>query len=169
MHQSLRPRKRPSFAIAGGTGTGAGLTLRLLRRRRMHRVESGGSLEVVGTKKHWRAFPRSTGNSRSKPSWFPPIMVLEPTQNSLGGGTVKMARNVGPEDRVVRIVVALGLGVLIYMGVIGGQIATIVTCVIAAYLLITGLFARCLLYKVIDVDTSVQEQPYSTTDDRAGL
>lgn len=80
-----------------------------------------------------------------------------------------MARNVGPEDRVVRIVVALGLGVLIYMGVIGGQIATIVTCVIAAYLLITGLFARCLLYKVIDVDTSVQEQPYSTTDDRAGL
>jgi hypothetical protein len=80
-----------------------------------------------------------------------------------------MARNVGPEDRVVRIVVALGLGVLIYMGVIGGQVATIVAGVLAAYLLITGLLARCLLYKVIDVDTSVQEQPYSTTDDRAGL
>jgi hypothetical protein len=80
-----------------------------------------------------------------------------------------MARNVGPEDRVVRIVVALGLGVLIYMGVIGGQVATIIAGVLAAYLLITGLLARCLLYKVIDVDTSVQEQPYSTTDDRAGL
>lgn len=82
---------------------------------------------------------------------------------------MKMARNVGPEDRVVRIVVALGLCVLIYMGVIGGQIATIIAGVLAAYLLITGLLARCVLYKAIDVDTSVQEQPYSTTDDRAGL
>ena len=80
-----------------------------------------------------------------------------------------MARNIGPEDRVVRIVVALGLGVLIYMGVIGGQIATIVVGLIAAYLLITGLLARCILYRMIDVDTSVQEQPYSTTDDRAGF
>jgi len=80
-----------------------------------------------------------------------------------------MARNVGPEDRVVRIVVALGLCVLIYMGVIGGQIAIIIAGVLAAYLLVTGLLARCVLYKAIDVDTSVQEQPYSTTDDRAGL
>ncbi len=80
-----------------------------------------------------------------------------------------MPRNVGPEDRVVRIVVALGLGVLIYMGVIGGQVATIVAGVVAAYLLVTGLLARCVLYRLIDVDTSVQEQPYSTTDDRSGL
>jgi Na+(H+)/acetate symporter ActP len=80
-----------------------------------------------------------------------------------------MARNVGPEDRIVRIVVALGLCVLIYMSVIGGQVATIVAGVVAAYLLVTGLLARCVLYRLIDVDTSVQEQPYSTTDDRAGL
>ena len=80
-----------------------------------------------------------------------------------------MARNVGPEDRVVWIVVALGLCVLIYMGVIGGQVATIIAGVIAAYLLITGIVRRCVIYKIIDVDTSVQEQPYSTTDDRAGL
>jgi hypothetical protein len=80
-----------------------------------------------------------------------------------------MDRNVGPEDRVVRIVVALGLGLLIYLGVIEGQIATIIAGVLAVYLLISGLFARCLLYKAIDVDTSIQEQPYSTTDDRAGL
>ena len=79
-----------------------------------------------------------------------------------------MARNVGPEDRVVRIVVALGLAVRIYMGVLGG-IAAIVVGVVAAYLLISGLLARCVVYKVIDVDTSVQEQPYSTTDDRAGF
>jgi hypothetical protein len=80
-----------------------------------------------------------------------------------------MARNVGPEDRVVRIVVALGLGLLIYMGVVGGNIASIVVGVFAAYLLITGLLARCLFYKLADIDTSIQEQPYSTTDDRAGF
>lgn len=79
-----------------------------------------------------------------------------------------MTRNVGPEDRVVRIVVALALGVIVYLGYIEG-IAAIVAGVVAAYLLITGLFVRCLVYKAIDVDTSIQEQPYSTSDDRAGL
>ena len=79
-----------------------------------------------------------------------------------------MTRNVGPEDRVVRIVVALGLGIVVYLGYLEG-IAAIVVGVLAAYLLITGLFVRCIVYKAIDVDTSIQEQPYSTTDDRAGL
>ncbi|WP_155262878.1 YgaP family membrane protein [Sphingomonas segetis] len=79
-----------------------------------------------------------------------------------------MARNVGPEDRVVRIVLAIGLAVLAYLGVLP-PVATIIMVVLAAYLLISGLLARCIFYKVIDVDTSIQEQPYSTTDDRAGL
>jgi hypothetical protein len=79
-----------------------------------------------------------------------------------------MTRNVGPEDRVVRIVVAIGLAVIVYVGVLDG-VAAIVAGVVAAYLLLSGLFARCIIYKMIDVDTSVQEQPYSTTDDRAGF
>ena len=79
-----------------------------------------------------------------------------------------MARNVGPEDRVVRIVVGLGLAVLAYLRVLP-EIGSIVAAVIAAYLVITGVLARCLLYKVADIDTSIQEQPSSTTDDRAGL
>ena len=79
-----------------------------------------------------------------------------------------MTRNVGPEDRVVRIVVGLALGVVIYLGYIEGT-AAIIAGVVAAYLLITGLFVRCLVYKAIDVDTAIQEQPYSTSDDRAGL
>lgn len=79
-----------------------------------------------------------------------------------------MARNVGPEDRVVRIVVALGLALLIYFGFLTG-VAAIVVGVVAAYLLLTGLFVRCIFYKMADIDTSIQEQPYSTTDDRAGL
>ena len=79
-----------------------------------------------------------------------------------------MDRNIGPEDRVVRIVVALGLGVLVYLGYLAG-VAGIVTGIVAAYLLLSGLFVRCIFYKMIGVDTSVQENPYSTTDDRAGL
>jgi hypothetical protein len=79
-----------------------------------------------------------------------------------------MARNVGPEDRVVRIVVALALAVVIYVAHLTG-VGAIIAGVVAAYLLITGLSVRCLLYKLIGVDTSVQEQPYSTTDERAGF
>jgi hypothetical protein len=82
-----------------------------------------------------------------------------------------MARNVGPEDRVVRIVLALVLALLIYLGVLGplNGVAAIVAGIVAVGLLISGLVARCLFYKLVGIDTSIHEQPYSTTDDRAGL
>lgn len=79
-----------------------------------------------------------------------------------------MVKNLGGADRIVRIVVGIGLAVLIYVGTLGDT-AAIVAGVIAAYLLITGLLSSCLIYKLIGVDTSIQEQPYSTTDDRSGL
>ena len=79
-----------------------------------------------------------------------------------------MARNVGPEDRVVRIVVAVGLALLIYFADLSDT-ADIVVGVVAAYLLITGLVVRDPLYRLAGLDTSIQEQPYSTTDDRSGL
>jgi len=79
-----------------------------------------------------------------------------------------MARNIGPEDRVVRIVVGLGLCLLAYLQVLPG-IATIVMAVLGVYLVLSGLLARCLFYKLADIDTSIQEQPYSSTDDRAGF
>jgi len=79
-----------------------------------------------------------------------------------------MAKNLGAADRVVRIVAGIVLAVLAYLGVLPG-IATIIMAVIAAYLILSGLFARCIFYKMADVDTSIQEQPYSTTDDRAGF
>jgi hypothetical protein len=79
-----------------------------------------------------------------------------------------MAKNVGTPDRVVRIVVGLVLAVVAYLGVFP-PVASVVVAVVAAYLIITGLIARCLVYKVADIDTSIQEQPYSTTDDRAGF
>ena len=79
-----------------------------------------------------------------------------------------MPRNVGSEDRIIRIVVGIGIGLVIYFVGLDG-IGAIVAGLLAAYLIITGLLSRCLFYKMVDVDTSVQEQPYSTTDDRAGL
>ncbi len=79
-----------------------------------------------------------------------------------------MEKNLGPKDRIVRTVVAIVLAVLIYAGVFGGT-AQIVVGVIAAYLLITALLSACLFYKLAGVDTSVEAQEYSTTDNRSGL
>ena len=79
-----------------------------------------------------------------------------------------MDKNLGPKDRIVRTVVAIVLAVLIYAGVFGGT-AQIVVGVIAAYLLITALLSACLFYKLAGVDTSVEAQEYSTTDNRSGL
>ena len=79
-----------------------------------------------------------------------------------------MAANVGSHDRVVRIIVGVVLAALAYLGVLPG-LGTIIMWVLAAYLLITGILSRCLIYKLADIDTTIQEQPYSSTDDRAGL
>lgn len=79
-----------------------------------------------------------------------------------------MDKNVGPEDRVVRVVAGIGLLVLLYF-VEMSDIAQILVGISAAVLILTGLLARCLIYKMLDIDTSIQEQSYSTTDDRSGL
>ena len=79
-----------------------------------------------------------------------------------------MAANVGSHDRVVRIIVGVVLAALAYLGVLPG-LGTIIMWVLAAYLLITGILSRCLIYKLADIDTTIQEQPYSSTDDRSGL
>ena len=83
-------------------------------------------------------------------------------------GVVTMARNVGTADRVVRIVAGLAIGVGAYVGGLP-QTALYVLYVVGAYLLLTGLAGWDLFYKLLDIDTCIQEQPYSTTDDRAGL
>ena len=79
-----------------------------------------------------------------------------------------MDKNMGTGDRVVRIVVAIVLAVLVYAGTLEGT-AAIIAGAAAAYLAITAIIRSCLAYKLAGVDTNVQGQPYSTTDDRAGL
>ncbi len=80
-----------------------------------------------------------------------------------------MEKNLGASDRVVRILIGLALVAVIYLQLLPPGVANIIAGIIGAYLLITGLLGRCIFYKMLDVDTSIQEQPYSTTDDRAGL
>lgn len=76
-----------------------------------------------------------------------------------------MIKNLGPEDRIGRVAVAIGLGILIYVGALTG-VAVIVVGVVVAYLLLTALLGACLFYPLIGIDTSVQEQSYTKPDDR---
>lgn len=79
-----------------------------------------------------------------------------------------MDKNVGSEDRGARLVIGIGLALLAYFAGLT-ETASIVVYVLAAYLIVSGLLSRCVIYKVIGVDTTIQEQPYSDTDDRSGL
>ena len=62
----------------------------------------------------------------------------------------------------------IALAVLIYVGAIADT-GAVIAGIIAAYLLVSALLTRCVFYKMIGVDTTTQEQSYSTTDDRSGL
>jgi hypothetical protein len=79
-----------------------------------------------------------------------------------------MEKNVGSTDRTVRIIVGVALIALIYFGHLG-ETADIIAGIAAAYLLVTALVSRCPVLKMAGVSTSVEETPYSSTDDRAGL
>ena len=79
-----------------------------------------------------------------------------------------MDKNLGPKDRIVRVVIAIALAVLLFVGVLEG-VAGIAAGLAAAYLLITALLRSCLVYKLAGVDTNVEGQEYSTTDNRSGL
>lgn len=79
-----------------------------------------------------------------------------------------MEKNVGSTDRTVRIIVGIALIALIYFGHLG-ETADIIAGIAAAYLLVTALMSRCPVLRMAGVSTSVEETPYSTTDDRAGL
>ena len=79
-----------------------------------------------------------------------------------------MVKNVGNHDRVIRIIAGLAIAAGAYLGGLP-PLAIDVIYVVAAYLLLTAIAGWDVIYKLIDVDTTVAEQPYSTTDDRAGL
>ncbi len=63
-----------------------------------------------------------------------------------------MKQNVGTVDRVVRIVIALALGVLVLTGQVSGVLA-IILGVAAVVLLATGVIGFCGLYTVLGIST----------------
>ncbi len=63
-----------------------------------------------------------------------------------------MKRNVGTIDRVIRIGIALIIGVLYLTGQLSGT-AAVILGIVALILLITGLFGSCPLYAVLGMST----------------
>ena len=63
-----------------------------------------------------------------------------------------MKKNMGTVDRTIRTLLALGVGVLYYMGKIGGALA-IVLGVFAVVFLLTSFVAWCPLYMPLKLST----------------
>ncbi len=63
-----------------------------------------------------------------------------------------MKKNMGTVDRTIRTLLALGVGVLYYMGKIGGTLA-IVLGVFAVVFLLTSFVAWCPLYMPLKLST----------------
>jgi uncharacterized membrane protein len=63
-----------------------------------------------------------------------------------------MKKNMGMFDRALRIILAIVVAVLIYMGTLSGT-AAIVLGIIAGVFLITSLVGSCGLYSLVGVKT----------------
>ena len=63
-----------------------------------------------------------------------------------------MKTNMGTLDRVLRLMAAIALGILIYMGLISGTLA-IILAVLAAVFLLTSLISFCPLYRLLGLST----------------
>lgn len=63
-----------------------------------------------------------------------------------------MKKNVGAIDKVVRVAIALLIGVLIYTKVLTGTLA-IVLGIISIIFVATSLFGFCLLYTLLGIST----------------
>ncbi len=63
-----------------------------------------------------------------------------------------MKQNMGTVDRVIRTLIAIGIGVLYFTGRISGTLA-IILGVVAVVFLVTSLVARCPAYVPLGVST----------------
>lgn len=67
-----------------------------------------------------------------------------------------MTKNMGTLDRVLRTIVAIVLGVLVYNGTIAGTLGTILA-VVAVVFLLTSLVSFCPLYKPLGLSTCARK------------
>jgi hypothetical protein len=63
-----------------------------------------------------------------------------------------MKKNVGTFDAILRFIIAVGIGVLIYREILTGTLA-ILLGVAAVALLITGLVGWCGIYRLLGIRT----------------
>jgi hypothetical protein len=66
-----------------------------------------------------------------------------------------MKANMGSIDRIIRLIIAVVVGALYYMGVIEGTIG-IILLVAAAVFLLTSLVSFCPLYPIFGMSTKVK-------------
>ncbi len=64
-----------------------------------------------------------------------------------------MKKNMGIADRVIRVILAIVVAVLIYMGTLSGA-AAIILGIIAGIFLLTSLVGSCGLYTLVGVNTT---------------
>ena len=63
-----------------------------------------------------------------------------------------MKKNMGAIDRVIRVFIAVAIGVLVQQGVITGMLGTVLS-VVAIVFLLTSVISFCPLYKVLGINT----------------
>lgn len=75
-----------------------------------------------------------------------------------------MVKNIGNADRVARICIGALLAFLAFTPSVEGWLE-IGFYVIAAYLVLTAIIDRCLIYKVLDIDTHDHGGTYHSGED----
>jgi uncharacterized membrane protein YtjA (UPF0391 family) len=68
-----------------------------------------------------------------------------------------MKKNMGTVDRAIRVIVAIIVGVLYFMGQISGT-AAIILGVIAIVFVLTSLTSSCPLYTVVGISTTGSDE-----------
>jgi len=63
-----------------------------------------------------------------------------------------MTKNMGGVDRIIRIIIAIVVGVLYWQGIIEGTLAYVLLALAAVFLL-TSLVSFCPLYKIVGLNT----------------
>lgn len=63
-----------------------------------------------------------------------------------------MKKNMGTVDRLIRIIVALALGVLIFTGVLKGVFAIVIS-VLAVIFVLTSILGACPIYALFGIHT----------------
>ncbi len=63
-----------------------------------------------------------------------------------------MKKNMGTTDRIIRVIIAIVIGILFQQGMITGMLATILS-IVAIVFLLTSVISFCPLYKIIGINT----------------